>query len=172
MKTYFCDACALINQPNYIFELNGLVIIHSITLEELDKKAEKSTTNGKNARNVINALFHLWKMGDLLKGVKINNAIIKLDYRKPKSELLTFGYDPKKHDNMLLAILTEIENENKLNEEEIYFLTGDRGLTIKSCDHKVIYLANSNFNKEEYKNKKYWKKDTIKKNKNKKVNRG
>ena len=172
MNILFCDTCALINQPSYIFNIEGKVIIHSITLEELDSKAEKSSSEGKKARDVLNGLFFLWKKGDLSKGVKTENGIICFDFRKPNKELLTFGYDPKKHDNMLLSVFEEIKNENKKTDNKTILVTGDRALALKAGDSEVEYLSKSHNVAADFEpNKKCWKKDTIKKDRRNKQKR-
>ena len=162
MNILLCDTSALINNSNYIFQTNDTVIIHSLVLEELDSKAEKSSTNGKNARDVINGLFFLWKRGNLLNGVKNeNNGIVKFDFRTPKGET-PYGYRVDKHDNVLLSLLIELEEENK--DDKVILVTGDRGLCLKASEHEVCYLPhenNSSCNAVD-KRVKQWKKNTIK----------
>lgn len=157
MNIYMCDASALINQPNFIFNTEGIFIIHTLTLEEIDNKANLTNSKGKNARILINNLFDLWKRQEINKKfeknnekyvyLKTNQGTIVFDNRTPKEALLPFGYDPKKHDNMLISIFNEINEDynnickkNKKEKLEMFFVTGDKGLVLKMIGVNVKYF--------------------------------
>ena len=157
MNIYMCDASALLNQPNFIFNMEGIFILHTLTLEELDNNANLTNSKGKNARTIINNLFELWKRKERNKKfennkqkylyLKTKNGIIIFDNRTPKDALLSFGYDPKKHDNMLISIYKEIKEEyknsckkEKIEEMEMFFVTGDKGMIVKMMDLPIKFF--------------------------------
>lgn len=156
MNIYFFDTSALINDVDLLNKVYGLIIIHNIVLDELDNKTNKNGSVGKNARCVMDKLFQISKHGDIHKGINIGNGVvIKLDNTKPNTDKLSFGLDESKNDNLLLAIYNEIYEKHK--NDNVYFYTGDKCLSIKIENGIVNYIGKN----IEHKNKKQnFRKDT------------
>lgn len=140
MDIYFLDTSALINDTELLNKTYGLLLIHNIVLEELDKKSNKSGVVGKNARCVVDKLFQCSKSGNIHKGINLGNGImLKIDSTKPREEYIDFGLEDKKNDNLLLAVYKEICEKYK--EHNIYLYSGDKMMCIKAEDGNVKYIG-------------------------------
>lgn len=127
------DTSALINDPDILLRLRGCAVIHTVVLEELDTKADRPDTAGKNARTVICGLFAARKSGNLASGAEtFRGQTVRIDSRRPAECPPEFGYDPAKHDNIILAVYRELRAETG-EKGKCILLTGDRGLAVKAA---------------------------------------
>ena len=157
MNIYFFDTSALINDTELLNKTYGLLLIHNIVLDELDDKTEKSGIVGKNARCVMDKLFQISKRGNIHKGINIGNGVvIKIDNTKPNIDKLDFGLNENKHDNMILAVYNELFEKYK--NDDIYFYTGDKCLSVKIENGIVKYIGKGE--EQQKKKKQHFRKDT------------
>lgn len=155
MDIYVVDTNALIKDADLLDKIHyGEIVIHTTVLEELDGIARRNNAMGKIARRVGQKLYELHGRGNFLKGIKVDDKVIRFDDRKPNTEkYLRFGFDENKHDNLLLCVARELK---EITGERVVFLTGDRFLSLKASMDVEVRNVRQPVPKKRKKGNKYY----------------
>lgn len=127
-KMFVLDTSVLVHDPNsYTSFDNSDVIIPIIVLEELDKLKKYADNTGRNARVVINKLDELSSLGEIHKGIKIDNNInIRID----AVNYLGLGEDTSYGDGKVLACAKKIQEQN--TKTKIVVVSRDINLRVRA----------------------------------------
>ncbi|MGA1861698.1 PhoH family protein [Deferribacter thermophilus] len=132
MINYVFDTNVLLYDPISIFTFENSVINIPITvIEEIDIFKKHMDQTGYNARFVARKLDELRSLGELNKGVKIENgSIIRVNVcNHHLKDLIPDELISDKADNLILSVAKYLqEKENK----EVIFVTKDANLRIKA----------------------------------------
>ena len=143
-KAFVLDTNVLLNSPNSILSFkNSEVIIPLAVLRELDNFKLRNDTIGKNARSINRILDEYRQVGNLLKGISLENNS-KLFIKTIKNESFELLPDVIKNsmnglDTALLAFMLELKNKNKRKQHIL--ITRDINLRIQ-CDALGIQSEN------------------------------
>lgn len=154
MDIYFFDTSALLNDVDLFNKTYGIMLIHNIVLDELDKKADKGGIVGKNARCIIDKLFQYSKMGNIHKGIELgHNTFLKIIDTKPKDEYIDYGLNNNRNDNLILSIYKEICETHK--DDDVYLYSGDKLMCVKADVGIVKYIGKGNISENKKKKQNY-----------------
>lgn len=143
-KAFVLDTNVLLNSPNAILSFkNSEIIIPLAVLRELDNFKVRNDTIGKNARNVNRLLDEYRQVGNLLKGISLENNS-KLFIKTIKNESFELLPDVVKNsinglDTALLAFMLELKKQHKRKQHIL--ITRDINLRIQ-CDALGIQSEN------------------------------
>lgn len=138
-KTYILDTSVLVNDPNAFKKFpKSTVIIPSYVLEELDKLKTQANEAGKNARVCIRALDAVCELGDVSKGINIDDDVI-LKINTDRVDSSSFGENDSYVDNKILACAVIVSKKTKnvtLVSRDINLRIRARAYGIKSEDYE------------------------------------
>ena len=143
-KAFVLDTNVLLNSPNAILSFkNSEIIIPLAVLRELDNFKVRNDAVGKNARNVNRLLDEYRQIGNLLKGISLENNS-KLFIKTIKNESFELLPDVVKNsinglDTALLAFMLELKKQYKRKQHIL--ITRDINLRIQ-CDALGIQSEN------------------------------
>jgi PhoH-like ATPase len=143
-KAFVLDTNVLLNSPKSILSFkNSEVIIPLAVLRELDNFKLRNDAIGKNARSINRILDDYRQVGNLLKGITLENNS-KLFIKTIKNESFDLLPDVIKNsmnglDTALLAFMLELKNKYKRKQHIL--ITRDINLRIQ-CDALGIQSEN------------------------------
>jgi PhoH-like ATPase len=114
VKNYILDTNVIIHDPNcfYNFEDNN-VIIPIVTIEELDNIKNREGMVGYHARMAARELNHLRSLGNLEKGIRLDNGgTLRIELNHMDMSCIPLGIDTHKNDTRILAIVKNLQMEN------------------------------------------------------------
>lgn len=134
-KVFVLDTSVLLYDRASIHSFPGNdVVIPLVVLDELDRFKEKRGLLGENARYINRFLDDLREVGQLHKGVDLeNNQTIRVEINH--SENVPKGLDPTAADNKIIAVANELSN--KL-DSQVIVVTKDINFRVK-CDALQIH---------------------------------
>lgn len=139
MRTfYILDTSVLASDPNSFKNFsNSTVIVPINVLDELDKLKSFPGEVGRNARVFIRTLDALCKLGEIHKGIKLeNNCTIKVDANTYSDQ---FGDSSTYVDNKILSCAFEL---NKKKTNKVVLVSNDINLRVRA---KVIGLFSQDY---------------------------
>jgi len=129
-KTFILDTNVLLHDPDSIFSFqDNEVVIPFAVIEEIDAQKKRQDEFGRNAREVCRKLDAFRENGRLSEGVILPNGCklwIELNHYGPVD--LPPGFEPRKHDNRILAVARGIMREGKTT----VIVTKDLNLRVKA----------------------------------------
>ena len=132
-KYFVVDTSVLLYDMKSIHSFPGNeVVIPLIVLDELDRFKEKPGLIGESARYVNRFLDDLRALGDINKGILLedNGQTIRVELRSAENKDLK-GLDPSRGDNQIILTSLLLKNENP--ETLVKVITKDINLRVK-CD--------------------------------------
>ncbi len=128
------------------------VIIPIVVLDELDRFKEKPGLLGESARYVNRYLDTLRSLGNLSKGILIEETgqTIRVELRAPKTDNIE-GLDWSYGDNKIIACALHLKKENK--ESIVKVITKDINLRVK-CD--AVGLEAEDYFKDDLETEEQW----------------
>lgn len=131
VKNYVLDTNVLIHDPEsiYNFEDNN-VIIPLPVLEELDSLKRRNDSIGRSARHVVRELDTLRQLGDLSKGVKLQNGgtLTVMSLTNLREDFVEY-FKSKYIDNWILAYVVRIKRTSSI---PTILVTKDISLRVKA----------------------------------------
>jgi PhoH-like ATPase len=130
-KTYVLDTNVLLHNPEALFSFQeNQVVIPFAVVEEIDNQKKRQDEIGRNARTASRILDEMRSSGRLAEGVALpggGTVRIELNHQ----EVLDFpkGLDSSKHDNRILAVACNLNQENLC---PVILVTKDLNLRIKA----------------------------------------
>lgn len=131
-KTFVIDTSVLLYDMKSIHSFPGNdIVIPLIVLDELDRFKEKPGLIGESARYVNRFLDGLRDLGDINKGILLDNIdqSIRVELRVSENKSLK-GLDPSMADNQIILTSLLLKNELKM---QVKVITKDINLRVK-CD--------------------------------------
>ena len=141
-KKFVVDTSVFVYDPNSYLSFEGNDIIIPITvLDELDKLKKQPSEAGKNARVFIRTLDRLSTLGDITKGIELeNNITLKID--SLSGDGVSIG-DPLYGDNRILACALAVKKAAK--KTQTVLITKDINLRIRG---KVLGIDSQDYEKD------------------------
>lgn len=133
VKNYLLDTSILLDNPHnlYGFEDNNIYICGT-TLQELDRKKTAPGDIGYNARESCRILDELRTLGDLTKGIKLENGgTLFIEPNGIDQALLPKGYSIDVPDNRIISSCLWLNKEKQL-EPQIILLTNDVSMRVNA----------------------------------------
>jgi predicted nucleotide-binding protein len=128
-KTFVLDTNVLLLEPDALFYFgDNIVVITEVVLEELNKFKSEVTARGECARKTAEILDELRQIGDLLKGVRLENGGILRVEMMSEHIKLPVSWDKESADNRILQICAAIAERG----ENIFLVTKDAFRRIKA----------------------------------------
>jgi len=142
-KIHILDTSVLIDDPAaYKYFKNSDVIIPITVINELDKKKVSVGEVGKNSRVCCRLLDKITELGDISKGVLLDDDILlKVDatyYDLMEDKYKGFG-DPYYPDTQILVSTFVIHNNNP--DKEVILVSNDINLRIKAKSRGINAIA-------------------------------
>lgn len=113
-KCYVIDTNVLLHSPNAIFTFNEhTVIIPEVVLEELDRFKSESNERGANSREVSRIIDTLRTIGNLLKGVPLNEqgGILQIETNHLDTKIPA-NWPSSRPDNRILQVCKGLAESN------------------------------------------------------------
>ncbi|MEM5770553.1 MAG: PIN domain-containing protein, partial [Bacillota bacterium] len=134
-KIYVLDTNVLLHSPNALYAFSEhTVVIPEVVIEELDRFKKESSERGANSRTVSRVIDELRLQGNLLTGVKLNDAggILRLESNHTNVEM-PLHWELDKADNRILQIC------KGLMEEQCYtvLVSRDTNMRVKAAILKI-----------------------------------
>lgn len=128
MKYYILDTNIILDDPYSIYNFeDNVVVLTETVINESDKFKKGKDDRNLNAREFNRQLKELRKKGDLNKGVKYNNSIIKFEFNHPDVKLPQ-QFTTEVADNQILQVALYL----KEHSNEVVLITKDILMSIKA----------------------------------------
>ncbi len=143
-KIFVLDTNVLLHDPKALFNFpNSTIVLHAITITEIESFKKETSERGYNARENIRIIDTLRQEGSLIDGVKINNSLFKLYFSENKIK------PPHMQNDDLIIELAE--NLSKVNNN-VLLISKDFAMRIKASllGIKVDDYQNENISKDNF----------------------
>lgn len=114
-KCYVLDTNVLLYSPNSIYAFNEhTVVIPEVVIEELDRFKKETSERGANSRQISRLIDKFRLQGNLLEGVKLNQAggILRLESNHMNTEMPPH-WEREKTDNRILQVCKGLEESGQ-----------------------------------------------------------
>lgn len=143
IKNYIIDTNVMIHDPTFMYNFSdNNVIIPILCIEELDNLKKREGLVGYSARNVARELKEVMKLGDISKGIRLENGgLLRVELEQSNIEVLPGGVDCNKNDSKIIAVVKNLQSVNKdiptiLVTKDLYMTIKANSLGIEVQDYK------------------------------------
>jgi PhoH-like ATPase len=143
VKNYVIDTNVMIHDPTFMYNFSdNNVIIPILCIEELDNLKKREGLVGYSARNVAKELQKVIKLGDISKGIKLENGgTLRVELEQSDIKVLPGGVDSHKNDSRIIAVVKNLQKSNQdiptiLVTKDLYMSIKASSLGIKVQDYK------------------------------------
>jgi PhoH-like ATPase len=143
VKNYVIDTNVMIHDPTFMYNFSdNNVIIPILCIEELDNLKKREGLVGYSARNVAKELQKVMKLGDISKGIKLENGgTLRVELEQSDIKVLPGGVDSHKNDSRIIAVVKNLQKSNQdiptiLVTKDLYMSIKASSLGIKVQDYK------------------------------------
>jgi PhoH-like ATPase len=115
VKNYVIDTNVMIHDPTFMYNFSdNNVIIPILCIEELDNLKKREGLVGYSARNVAKELQKVMKLGDISKGIKLENGgTLRVELEQSDIKVLPGGVDSHKNDSRIIAVVKNLQKSNQ-----------------------------------------------------------